>query len=78
MIPDGEIDGDIEDTSAFGKIHAQKENVAPTAVRQVHPYGGTFMQERIQAVGLIEHRRNDAQRVIRRMSGPEHPLISTH
>jgi hypothetical protein len=40
-----QVDGDVEHARAFGEIHAQKEDVAPAAVTEVHTHGGGFVKD---------------------------------
>ena len=75
-----EIDGDVQHPRAFGKIHPQEEDVAPSAVRQVHAHGRGFAQNRKQRIGLPSRQqlRTDAQRIVGGMAGAEHPLVAAH
>ena len=41
-----EIDRDVQDPRALGKVHAEEEDVAPAAVRQVHADGRGLAQDR--------------------------------
>ena len=45
-----EVNRDIEHARAFGKIHAEKENVAPAGVAQIHAHRGAFAQHGVGAV----------------------------
>ena len=45
-----EVDRDVQHLRALGIIHAEKENVAPAAMRQVHAHRGAFAQDRVGAV----------------------------
>jgi len=47
-------------------------------VRQVHPHGRAFAQNRIRAILCAEAKqlRPNPQRLIHRMAHPEHPLVS--
>src|ERR1035438_1503137 len=43
---DSEIDGYIDDTCPFREIHSKEENIAPSAVREVHADGRDLTQNR--------------------------------
>ena len=76
----GEIDGDVQHARAFRKIHPQKEDVAPAAMRQVHAHRRGFAEdgeERVRGPPR-KHLRPDAQRVIGGVAGAEHPLVTLH
>src|SRR5260370_42242560 len=73
----GEINGHVEDARAFRKVHAQKENVAPPAMRQVHAYRRTFAQDREKAaVSPAQDLGAQAQGAVRGVPRAEHPLIA--
>lgn len=63
-----------------GEIHAQKEDVAPSAVRQIHAHRSGLAQNREEraTVPPRQHLRANAQRVIRGMAHAEHPLVAAH
>ena len=48
---DREVDGNVEDPGTFGKVHAQKENIAPARMRKVHANRGGFAQDWKSFVG---------------------------
>ncbi len=75
-----QVNGDVEHLGALGEIHAQEEDVAPAAVREVHAHRGAFAQNRVGAVARVgpQQLRPDAQRVIGRVPHAEHPLIAAH
>ncbi len=77
---DAEIDRDVEDASAFGEIHAEEEDVAPRAVRQVHAHGRRLAQDRVGRVGRgpVEQLGPQPQRLVGRVAEPEHPLVAPH
>ena len=75
-----EIHRNIQHAGAFREVHPEKENVAPSAVRQVHAHGR----------GLAENRKyrrrgpgrqqlgTNPQRIVGRVPGTEHPLVAAH
>jgi hypothetical protein len=74
-----EVDRDIQHPRALGKIHAQEKNVAPTAVRQVHPHRSPFAENRISAVRrAFQEFAPETQWLIDGMPHAKHPLIATH
>ena len=73
-----QVDGDVEHSRQFGQIHAQKKDVAPTAVAKVHPHGRGFVKNREWIAGAAPQQLGaHAQRVVSRMSRAKHPLIAT-
>ena len=73
------IDRHIQDARAFGKIHAQKKNVTPPAMGQVHAYGRPLAKNGEPAVFTsLEQFGPDAQRLILRMAHAKHPLVAAH
>src|SRR5437762_7505279 len=75
---DRQINGDVEHFGAFREIHSKKKNVAPTAMGEIHAYGGALAQNRIRAVGAgFEQLRAEPQGLIGRMTHAEHPLVAT-
>ena len=72
-----QIDGDVQRARAFGEVHAQKEDVAPAAVRQVHAHGGGFAQEgeKTAAEGAAQ-RPLYSQGVVVRVADAKHPLVA--
>ncbi len=68
-----EVNRDIEDARAFGKIHAEEEDVGPTAVREVHADRGSLTQERERGA---EKFGSDAERLVGGMTDAEHPLVA--
>ncbi len=75
-----EVDRHIEDFGSLGKVHAQKEDVAPAAMREVHADGRGFPQNRVGAVRRVTPKqlRPQAQRLIRGVSHAEHPLVAAN
>ena len=75
-----EVNRDVQHLRALGIIHAEKENVAPAAMRQVHAHRGAFAQDRVGAVlvAALQQLGPDAQRMIGGMAHAEHPLIAAH
>ena len=63
-----------------GKVHAEEEDVAPGAVRQVHAHGRRLAQDRVRRVGRrpVQQLAADAQRLIGRVADAEHPLVPAH
>ena len=59
-----------------GEIHAEEEDVAPAAVRKIHPHWSGFMKERIESGCFLEQCGYNAQWMVGWMPGPEHPLVS--
>ena len=75
----GQVDRNVHHPGAFRIIHAEKEDVAPRAVAQVHADRGLLVQERIEAVGSsFQKLVADSERMIHRMAGAEHPLVALH
>ena len=74
-----QVDGDVQHARAFGEVHAQKENVAPAAVAQVHADRCGFPQNRKEAAGvaLEQFGANPEGRVFR-VRGAKHPLVPAH
>ena len=72
-----QIDRDVENLRSFRVIHAQKEDVAPCTVREIHAHGGLFPENRIRTVGFVplQQFRAQTERLQLRMRHPEHPLI---
>ena len=76
---DAKINGHIEHARALGKIHAEKKNVAPARVAQIHAHRGAFAQHGIGAVlAALQQFGTHAQRMIRRMAHAKHPLVAAH
>ncbi|OQA22414.1 MAG: hypothetical protein BWY63_00848 [Chloroflexi bacterium ADurb.Bin360] len=74
-----QVNGNIEHPSALRIIHAQEENVTPTAVAQIHAHRGDFTQQREEPIrGSSAEFWTHPQGVIRRMPNAEHPLIAAH
>ena len=76
----GQVDRDIENASAFGEIHPQKENVAPSTVSQIHADRRSLVQdgEQRRTRAGIQKFGAQAQRVVGGMPGAEHPLIAAN
>jgi hypothetical protein len=49
---EGEVDGDVEDVCPLGKVHAEEEDVSPSAVAQVHADGRALMENREAASSI--------------------------
>ena len=75
---DAEIDGDVEYARALGEIHAEKKDIAPAAVGEVHAHGCEFAQERVGGGGVFagEELGADAERLVQRMAEAEHPGVA--
>lgn len=74
-----EVNRNVQDLGAFGIIHAEEENVAPAAMREVHAYGRAFAENRIGAVRAgMKQFAAEAQGMIGGMAHAEHPLIAAH
>ena len=73
-----QVNGYIEYAGPLGKVHAKKENVAPTAVREVHADGRPLDEdgERLVRRRTPLQRRVDLQRMVGRVSHAEHPLVA--
>ncbi len=70
----------IDDLCAFGKIHSQEENVAPGAVREIHPHGCALAKcgETADVCFDLQQLRSDSQRHVGWMPCAKHPLIPLH
>ena len=75
-----QVDGNVEHAGAFGKVHPQKENIAPPAMAQVHADRRGLAQDREEIVRgrACEEFGANAQWGVLRMRGAEHPLIAAH
>ena len=75
-----QVNGHVEHLGPFGVVHAQEEDVAPAAVREVHPHGRAFAQDGVGAVCRVrpQQLRPDAQRLVGRVAHAEHPLVAAH
>src|SRR5438876_12202959 len=73
-----QIDGNIEHFGPFRVIHAQKKNVAPTAMRQVHAHWRGLAENRVRAIlqTATSQFRAKAERLIGRVAHAKHPLIA--
>ncbi len=72
-----EIDGHVDHARALRVVHAQEENIAPTAVGQIHAYRRAFDEHGVDAVGirllqLVTH----SERMIERVAGAKHPAVA--
>ena len=75
----GQVDRDVEHPRTLGIVHAQKENVAPAAVAQIHTHWGRLVQNRKQPLrGHLPQQLTHPQRLVRRMADAEHPLVAAH
>ena len=75
----GQVDRDVEHARAFREVHAQEEDVAPAAVRQVHAHGRGFAQDGVErAASARQQFGPEAQRIVGRVAGAEHPLVAAH
>jgi len=71
-----EIDRDVQNSSPLGKVHPEKEDVAPRAVREIHPDRRPFGEDRKRlAVAALQQFGADAERMIFGMPDAEHPAI---
>jgi hypothetical protein len=73
-----QIHRDVEHARAFGEIHAQEKDVAPAAVAEVHAHRRRLAQDGIEAARAPQQFRAQAQRIVGRMAGAEHPLVAAH
>ena len=74
---DAEIDGNIEDAGALGEIHAEKKDVGPAAVREVHAHGREFAEEGMRPrTGGGEELGADAEGLVERVAEAEHPGVA--
>ena len=73
-----QVDGNVEDPCALGKIHPKEENVAPTAMGQVHAHWGALAQDGVGGVAASRAQQfgPDAQRLVERMAEAEDPRIA--
>ncbi len=73
-----QVDRDVQDPRAFGKIHPQEEDVGPSAVREVQPHRRPLDQDRKQRpVRLAQQEpRMDPQRMFFGTADPKHPAVS--
>ena len=80
LAADAQIDRHVEHARAFGEIHAQEKDVAPRAVGEVHAHRRGLEQDRKERLGGVASQefRADAQRIVRRMADPEHPLVAAN
>ena len=66
-----QVDGDVQHPRAFGEIHAQKEDVAPAAVGQVHAHWRGLSQQGEKTVAeRAAQRRKYAQGMVARVADP--------
>ena len=75
----GQINRRIDHLGPFGIVHAQEKDIAPAAVRKIHADRRPLAQDRITVRLRIDPQqlRANLQRKIGRMSGAEHPLITS-
>ena len=75
---DAQVDRDVEHAGPLGKIHAQKEDVAPAAVREVHADRGPFDEdgEGVFRSGAASQGGADFQGVVGGVAHAEHPLVA--
>ena len=72
-----QVDRHIEHPRPLGIVHAEEEDVAPAGVREVHPHGRRFAEQRKGAVlAAGEQFRADAEGVVGRMPDAKHPLVA--
>ena len=74
---DRKIDGDVDDPRALRKVHTEEEDVAPAAVREVHPDGCGLAQDRESRIAG-KKLGTKAERIVECVAGPEHPLVPAH
>ena len=72
----GEVDRDVEDAGALGKVHPEKKDVAPGAVSEVHADGCPFVKDREGAIERLGEDRAQPQRDFIGRAAAEHPLVS--
>ena len=78
----GKIDRHVEHPRSLGKIHAEKEDVAPAGMREVHSHGCRFPQDgkHARSCGAVarssEQFGPDPKGVIGRMANTKHPLVA--
>ena len=76
----GQIDRSVNHPRAFGKVHPEEKDVAPTAVRKVHSHCRSLSQNRIRSRHIIklQQRFLNTKRNIRRVARAKHPLVPSH
>jgi len=75
-----QVNRDVEHLGALGVVHAEEENIAPPAVREVHAHRGAFAQDGVGAVARVGLAQfgPQAQGVVGGMAHAEHPLVAAH
>jgi hypothetical protein len=74
---DREVYGGVEDPRALRVIHPKEEDVTPSAMREVHSDGCSFVEDwESQTSG--EKLGAKAQRIVVCVAGTKHPLVTAH
>ena len=74
-----EVHGDVEHLGPLGVVHAQKENVGPGRVGEIHPHRCQFAEDGVGSVwGSFQEFRSQSQWLIGGMTHAEHPLVASH
>ena len=75
-----QINRDVQYARPFREVHAEKENVTPAAMRQVHPHRRCLFQYWIKRGTFTppQQLRSDAQWIISRVPISKHPLVASH
>ncbi len=73
----GEIDRHVDDPGAFRVVHAEKENIAPAAVSEVHAHRSRLAQDRKNRIAC-KKLCTEAEWIVVGVAGAEHPLIAAH
>src|SRR5262245_10746614 len=77
---DTQVNRAVEDPRSFGKIHPQKKDVAPGAVREVHPHRSFLAEDRkTRRIGArSEQFGPNSQGMIGDVPCPKHPLVAAY
>ena len=76
---DTEVHGDVEHLGPLGVVHAQKEDVGPGRVGEIHPHRCEFAENGIGALwGSLQEFWPQSQWLIGGMAHAEHPLVAPH
>lgn len=74
-----EVDGDVEDLGALRVVHAEEEDVAPSAVGEVHAQRGALAEDGEETRGGTGAEFGSyAERVIGGVADAKHPLVTAH
>ncbi len=76
---DSKVDGDVDDASTLGEVHAEEEDVGPGGVGEVHADGGLFAEDGEDLlVGGLSDFGSNAKGVIGGVAHAEHPLVTAN